>query len=327
MISRRRLMGLSAAAALAPAVAGRAAFAQAWPNRFVRLIAPFPAGGGTDAVGRVIAGRLSEIWGQQVVIENRGGAGSNIGIEAAARSDPDGYTLLIASLPLAVNRFIYPPLGYDSVTDFAPVSLICTYPNVMAVPNSSPAKSVREFIDHANANRGRITFASSGIGTSPHLSGELFKRMAGIEMTHVPYRGVAPAMNDLIPGRVDVMFNTTGGLMPQVRGGQVRGLAVTTAQRFPTAPELPTVAESGVPGFDVSSWYAFLVPARTPPDIVRKMHGDTVTALSDPTVKARLQELGVLVIGSTPAELARHLKSEMEKWEPVIKAAGITVRE
>jgi tripartite-type tricarboxylate transporter receptor subunit TctC len=327
MISRRRLIGLSAAALVAPAMIGRAAFAQAWPQRFVRLIAPFPAGGGTDAVARIIGGRLSEIWGQQVITENRGGAGSNIGIEAAARSDPDGYTLLIASLPLAVNRFIYPSLGYDPVADFAPVSLICTYPNVMAVPNSSPAKSVQEFIAYANANRGRITFASSGIGTSTHLSGELFKRMARVEMTHVPYRGVAPAMNDLIPGRVDVMFNTTGGLLPQVRAGQVRGLAVTTLERFPTAPDLPTVAESGVPGFDVSSWYAFYVPAKTPPDIVKKMHADTVAALSDPAVKARLQELGVLVIGSTPGELATHLKAEMDKWSPVIKAAGISSRE
>jgi tripartite-type tricarboxylate transporter receptor subunit TctC len=328
MISRRRLIELSTAVALAPALIGRAARAQAsWPNRFVRLIAPFPPGGGTDAVSRIIGGRLSEIWGQQVVIDNRGGAGSNIGTEAAARADPDGYTMLIASLPLAVNRFIYPSLGYDSIADFAPVSLICTYPNIMAVPNSSPAKSVQEFIAHANANRGRITFASSGIGTSTHLSGELFKRMAKIEMTHVPYRGVAPAMNDLIPGRVDVMFNTTGGLLPQVRAGQLRGLAVTTAQRFPTAPELPTVAESGVPGFDVSSWYAFLVPAKTPPEIVKKMHADTVTALADPAVKAKLEQLGVLVIGSTPAELAAHLKSEMDKWAPVITAAGISVRE
>jgi tripartite-type tricarboxylate transporter receptor subunit TctC len=327
MISRRRLMRLSAAAAFAPAMIGGAALAQAWPTRFVRLIAPFPAGGGTDAVARIIGGRLAEIWGQQVITENRGGAGSNIGIEATARSDPDGYTMLIASLPLAVNRFIYPSLGYDPVADFAPVSLICTYPNVMAVPNSSPARSVTEFIAYANANRGKITFASSGIGTSTHLSGELFKRMANIEMTHVPYRGVAPAMNDLIPGRVDVMFNTTGGLLPQVRAGQLRGLAVTTAERFPTAPDLPTVAESGVPGFNVSSWYAFLVPAKTPPEIVRKMHADTITALSDPTVKARLQELGVLVIGSTPEQLATHLKSEMDKWGPVIKAAGISVRE
>jgi tripartite-type tricarboxylate transporter receptor subunit TctC len=327
MLSRRRLIELSAAAALAPAVISRAAFAQVWPNRFVRLIAPFPAGGGTDAVARIIAGRLSETWGQQVVIENRAGAGSNIGIEAAARSDPDGYTMLIASLPLAVNRYLYSSLGYDPVADFAPVTLICTYPNVMAVPNSSPAKSVREFIAHANANRGRITFASSGIGTSTHLSGELFKRMAGIEMTHVPYRGVAPAMNDLIPGRVDVMFNTTGGLLPQVRAGQVRGLAVTTAERFPTAPDLPTVAESGVPGFDVSSWYAFYVPAKTPREIIRKMNADTLAALSDPTIRAKLEQLGVLVIGSTPDQLAAHLKSEMSKWAPVIKAAGISANE
>src|SRR6266545_3426312 len=267
MITRRRLIGMTAAA-FVPVPIGPGVRAQVWPNRFVRLVVPFPPGGGTDSVARIVAGRLSELWGQQVVIENRGGAGSNIGSEAVARSDPDGYTILIGSLPLAVNRFLYPSLGYDSLTDFAPVALICTYPNVMAVPNSSPARSVEAFIAHAKANSGRITFASSGIGTSTHLSGELFKRMAGIEMTHVPYRGVALAMNDLIPGRVDVMFNTIGGLLPQVRAGQVRGLAVSTAERFPTAPDLPTVAESGIPGFDVSSWYAFFVPARTPPETV-----------------------------------------------------------
>jgi len=324
MLSRRHLIGLTAASVLAP---GNAVRAQAWPNRIVRLIAPFPPGGGTDSVARIVAAKLSDIWGQQVVIENRGGAGSNIGSEAAARSEPDGYTILIGSLPLAVNRFLYPSMSYDSVTDLAPVSLICTYPNVMAVPNSSPAKSVQEFIAHARANPGRITFASSGIGTSTHLSGELFKRMAGIEMTHVPYRGVALAMNDLMPGRVDVMFNTIGGLLPQVRAGQLRGLAVSTAERFPTALDLPTVAESGVPGFDVSSWYALFVPAKTPPDIIRKINADTVAALADAAVKARLEQLGVLVAGSTPQELAALLKAEMDKWGPVIKAAGITIRE
>jgi len=324
MLSRRHLIGLTAACVLAP---GNAVRAQAWPNRIVRLIAPFPPGGGTDSVARIVAAKLSDIWGQQVVIENRGGAGSNIGSEAAARSEPDGYTILIGSLPLAVNRFLYPSMSYDSVTDLAPVSLICTYPNVMAVPNSSPAKSVQEFIAHARANPGRITFASSGIGTSTHLSGELFKRMAGIEMTHVPYRGVALAMNDLMPGRVDVMFNTIGGLLPQVRAGQLRGLAVSTAERFPTALDLPTVAESGVPGFDVSSWYALFVPAKTPPDIIRKINADTVAALADAAVKARLEQLGVLVAGSTPQELAALLKAEMDKWGPVIKAAGITIRE
>ena len=327
MLSRRRLNGLIAASAVAPISFRGVALAQAWPARVVRLVVPFPPGGGTDGVARIVAAKLSEIWGQQVVVENRGGAGSNIGSEAVARSDPDGYTILIGALPLAVNRFIYPPLGYDSITDFAAVSLLCTYPNVMAVPNSSPAKSVREFIAHARANAGKITFASSGIGTSPHLAGELFKRMAGIEMTHVPYRGVALAMNDLIPGRVDVMFNTIAGLLPQVRSGQVRGLAVSTAERFPTAPDLPTVAESGVPGFDVSSWYALFVPAKTPPDVVRKINADTVAALADGGVRARLEPLGVLVASSTPQELAALLKSEMDKWGPVIKAAGITIRE
>jgi tripartite-type tricarboxylate transporter receptor subunit TctC len=322
MITRRKLAGLCAAAACAPALIGRAG-AQDWPNRYVRLIVPFPAGGGTDGVARIVANRLSEVWGQQMVIENKGGAGSNIGAEAVARADPDGYTVLIGSLPLAVNRHIYPSLNYDAINDFAPVTLICLYPNLMVVANSSPAKSVAEFVAHAKANRGKITFASSGTGTSTHLSGELFKRMTGIEMTHVPYRGVAPALNDVIPGRVDVMFNTIGGVLQQVRAGQLRGLAVTTAKRFPTAMEFPTVIEEGVPGFDVSSWYAFFVPARTPPAVVRKLHADTVAILAEPAVKAKLEQLGVAVIASTPEELARHLKAETDLWGPVIKAAGI----
>jgi tripartite-type tricarboxylate transporter receptor subunit TctC len=327
MIDRRRFAGCFAAAALAPAVTGTCAWAQtsslqAWPNRFVRLVVPFPAGGGTDAVARILANRLSEVWGQQMVIENKGGAGSNIGAEAVARSDPDGYTMLIGSLPLAVNRYLFSSLTYDPIADFAPVSLICLYPNLMVVPNSSPATSVREFIAHAKANSGKITFASSGTGTSTHLSGELFKRMAGIEMTHVPYRGVALALNDVIPGRVDVMFNTMAGVLQQVRTGQLRGLAVTTAKRFPTAPELPTVADS-VPGFDVSSWYAFFVPAKTPSEIVRKIHADTVAVLAEPAIKNKLEQVGVMVVGSTPEQLAAQLKSETELWGPVIKAAGI----
>ena len=328
MISRRRAIGL-AALALAPSLLPRAAHAQTpgWPARFVRLIVPFPPGGGTDAIARVLTSRLSEVWGQQVVIENKGGAGSNIGAETVARSEPDGYTLLIASLPFAVNRFIYPPLGYDALTDFAPVTMICHFPNLLVVPNSSPAKSVMEFIAHAKANRGKITFASSGIGTSPHLSGELFKRMAGIEMTHVPYRGVALALNDVIPGRVDVMFNTVGGVLQQVRAGQLRGLAVSTAERFPTAMEFPTVAESGVPGFNVSSWYAFFVPVKTPAPIIKKIHADTIAVLAEPAVKARLEQLGVAIVGSTPEELAAKFRAEIEQWGPVIKAAGIKAEE
>ena len=325
MIDRRRVTQLFASA-LAPVLIGAPAFAQApspsaWPNRFVRLVVPFPAGGGTDAVARILANRLSEVWGQQMVIENKGGAGSNIGADAVARSEPDGYTVLIGSLPLAVNRYLYSSLTYDALTDFAPVTLICLYPNLMVVPNSSPAKSVPEFIAHAKAS-GKITFASSGTGTSTHLSGELFKRMTCIEMTHVPYRGVALALNDVIPGRVDVMFNTMAGVLQQARSGQLRGLAVTTPKRFPTAPEFPTVADF-VPGFDVSSWYAFLVPVKTPAEIVKKLHADTIAILGEPAIKSKLEQVGVMAIGSTPEELAVQLKSETEMWGPVIKAAGI----
>jgi tripartite-type tricarboxylate transporter receptor subunit TctC len=325
MIDRRRLISLAAASALAPGSITRRAHAQAqaWPRRFVRLVAPFPAGGGTDAVARVLANRLSEVWGQQMVIENKGGAGGNIAFEMVARSDPDGYTVLITAINLVINRFLYASVGYDAEADFAPVSLICQYPNLMVVPNSSPAKSVMEFIAHAKANRGKITFASSGTGTSTHLSGELFKRMAGIEMTHVPYRGVALALNDVIPGRIDVMFNTMAGVLQHARSGQLRGLAVTTAKRFPTAPEFPTVAEAGVPGFDVASWYGFFFPAKTPPDIVRKLQADTVAVLAEPAIRDKLEQLGVGIIGSTPDELAAQVRLEAERWGPVIKAAGI----
>ena len=332
MITRRRAVGIAAAATLAPAFAGRAfsqtSPAQIWPNRFVRLIVPFPPGGGTDAIARVVATKLSEIWGQQMVVENRGGGATNIGTEAVVRSDPDGYTMLLQSMPLAVNRFLFPTLPYDPIGDLAPVSLLCEYPNIMAVPITSPARSVTEFIDYAKANKGKITFASSGHGTSVHLSGELFKRMAGVEMLHVPYRGAGPALNDLLPGRVDVMFNNIGAVLPLIQGGKLRGLAVTTSKRTPAAPDLPPIAEVGVPGFDVSSWYALLAPAKTPPEIIAKMHADTVTALADPVTRERLeQQLGVVVVGSTPAELTTHLKSEMDKWGPVIKEAGITMRE
>jgi len=336
MITRRRAIGLTTTAALAPSLAGRtfaqtlsvqALSVQNWPNRFVRLIVPFPPGGGTDAIARVVSGKLSDIWGQQMVVENRGGGATNIGTEMVVRSDPDGYTMLLQSMPLAVNRFLFPSLNYDATTDLASVSLLCEYANIMAVPITSPARSVADFIAYANANKGKITFASSGHGTSVHLSGELFKRMAGIEMLHVPYRGAGPALNDLLPGRVDVMFNNIGAVLPLIQGGKLRGLAVTTAKRTPAAPNLPPIAEVGVPGFDVSSWYAFFAPAKTAPEIIGKIQADTAAALTDPVIKERLEQLGVVVVGSTPAELAAFLKAEMDKWAPVIKEAGISIRE
>jgi tripartite-type tricarboxylate transporter receptor subunit TctC len=326
MITRRRLIAASAGAVFAPAVLWRSAHAQAWPSRPVRLVVPFPPGGGTDNVGRILNARLSEVWGQQVVIENRGGAGSNIGNEVVARAAPDGYTILFAAFPLATNKFIYPTLAYDPVADLAPITLIGTFPNILVVPSASPVKSVSELIAFIKANRGDITYGSSGIGTSPHLNGELFARRIGVEMTHIPYRGAGPATIDLIGGRLTFMFNTTGALMPHVQSGRVRALAVSSAKRFSANPDIPTIAESGVPGFDVSSWYALFAPAKTPPAIVQKLNADAVAVMREPAVRQRIEGFGLEVVASTPEELAAFLKAEMEKWEPVIKAAGIVAQ-
>jgi tripartite-type tricarboxylate transporter receptor subunit TctC len=287
-IDRRRLLTLLATFALISPVS-RPAFAQTWPARPVRLVVPYAPGGSTDTVARIAADRLSRSWGQQVVIENEPGAGTNIGAAAVA-----------------------------------PVALVCTFPLVMLVPNASPARSLADFIAFAKENKGRTTFASPGVGTVPHLAGELFKQTAGIAMTHVPYRGDAPALVDTMAGRVDLQIGG-GALLEQVRGGQVRGLAVTTAKRSRFAPELPTVAESAVPSFDVSGWFAFFVPAKTPRVIVEKIHVDTAAAVGDPNVKARFDSVSMLAVGSTPEELAALLKDETEKWSGVIKVANIAL--
>jgi tripartite-type tricarboxylate transporter receptor subunit TctC len=321
MITRRRMVGLSAASALVPGFRGTSARAQTWPARPVRIICPIAAGGGIDATARILAARLSEIWRQQVVVENKTGASGNIAAELVARADPDGHTIYIATFSHATNRHLYPALSYDPVADFAPVTLIGTYPNIMVVPNSSPAHSVMEFIAYAKTNK--LSFASAGHGSSLHLAGELFKRRAGIELTHVPYRGASPAFNDLIPGRVDALFNFTSSSLPLLRAGQLRGLAVTTTKRVPAAPDIPTMAEAGVAGVEVSSWSGFLVPAKTQRDIIRKIHADTVAALAEPAIKSKLEDGGIVVIGSTPDELAAFFRSELDKWGAVIKAANI----
>jgi tripartite-type tricarboxylate transporter receptor subunit TctC len=318
---RREFIALGGAAVSAPVLMQRA-HAQAYPSRFVRLIVPFPPGGAVDAAARILANRLSEMWGQQMVIENKGGAGGNIAALAVLNSEPDGYTVYICSIGHAINQFIYPSIGYNPVTDFAPVTLMCVYPNIMAVPNSSPDRSVPDFIARAKRDPGKVTYASSGVGTSLHLCGELFKRLAGVDLTHIPYRGAGPALNDLIPGRVDAIFANFPSTLPLVQQGTVRGLAVTTARRQPELPEVPAIAEF-VPGFDVSSWFALFVSAKTPAAIVAKLHADAVAALNHPPVKERYAQLGATVVGSTPAELADHLKSEMERWAPIIRAAGI----
>jgi tripartite-type tricarboxylate transporter receptor subunit TctC len=327
MISRRQLItgsAASAASTFTSALLADRALAEAWPNRPVRLLIPFAAGGPTDFVARLVADQLSKTWHQQVVIENRGGAGTNIGNELVARSEPDGYTILFATGSLAVNRSLYRSLNYDAITDFAPVSHVSSFALFMYVANSVPAHSVREFIAFAKANSGRVTLASPGTGSTPHLAGELLRRMAGIEMTHVPYRGASPALNDLIPGRVHVYFGS-GALLGNVRSGQVRGLATTGAKRDPAAPELPTMAEDGVPGYEVSSWHGLFVPAKTPAEIVRKINADTMAVLADPLIKAKLEQGGYIAVGSSPEELAELLKLEIDKWGSILKAAGIRI--
>jgi tripartite-type tricarboxylate transporter receptor subunit TctC len=322
-LPRRRFLHLAVGAAALP-ILPRITSAQAWPSRVVRLVVGFPAGGGNDTAARIVASRLSEIWRQQVIVENKGGAGGKIAFETVAHASPDGYTMLFGFPGLVFNNFLFSSLNYDPIADFAPVSLIGTYANLLVVPNSSPVKTFQEFVARAKANPGRVTFASPGIGTSPHLAGELLRHRAGIDITHVPYRGTAAgATSDLIAGRVDSMFNTTGSLLQATRAGQMRGLAVTSAERASMAPEFPTIAESGVTGFDVTGWYSLFVPAKTPPDIIKKMHADSAAALGEPAIKAKFEPLGITVASSSPEALGARVRSEFELWGPIIKSANI----
>jgi tripartite-type tricarboxylate transporter receptor subunit TctC len=327
MIDRRRFVVSAAACATAAAASPASAQPAAWPNRFVRMVVPFTPGGGIDTIGRIVGAKLSETWGQQVVVDNKPGAGGNIASEFVARAEPDGHTLYITAGGLVVNQFLFASISYNPATDFAPVTLICLFSNLMIVPNGSPFRSVGDLIAHAKQNPGKLTFGTPGHGTSPHLSGELFKHLAGVNLTHVPYRGAAGALSDLVAGRIDMSFAVIASGLPLARNGQVRALGVTTAERSPIAPDVPTIAEAGVAGYDMSSWFAFVVPAKTPAAIIARMQADTATALRDGAVKKRLDDLGVVTVGSSPAELGALLKAETERWGPVIRAAGIRVNE
>ncbi len=322
-LPRREFLRLGAAAVAAPALP-RMASAQAWPTRVVRLIVGFPPGGGADAAARIAAARLSEIWGQQVIIENKGGAGGNIAHDAAAHAAPDGYTILFSPSSLPIMPLLYASLNYDPIADFVPISTLGKYPNLIVVSKNSSMNSLKQFVDRAKANPGKVTFATPGIGTTPHFTAELLKKMAGIDITHVPYRGVAAgAMSDLLTNRIDSMLNTTGSLLQAVRSGQVRGLAQSTPERSPLAPELPTFAEAGVPGFNVSSWYGLFAPAKTPPDIVKKMHDDTAKMLTEPEIRKKYEVLGVEAASATADQMAALMKNEIALWTPIIKAANI----
>ena len=314
---------LGGAAAAWPRLARAQTPKAGYPNKPVRIIVPVAAGGPTDIVARMLADKLSAIWGQQVFIENKPGGGNNIGNEYVARSDPDGYTVLFDPSTIATNASLYRKLSYDAIADFAPVSLVTRVEYFMFVPNSSPAHTLKEFVDYVRSRPGQLTMASPGTGTAPHLAEMLFLQMADMKMTHVPYRGAAPAFSDLIPGRVDCYFGS-GTLLSYSRSGQVRVLASTGPTRNLAAPDVRAIAEY-VPGYEVMSWQALFVPAKTPREIVRKISTDTNTVLADPAIKDKLAETGYVARGSSPEELGKLVRSEIARWSALIKSVGITL--
>jgi tripartite-type tricarboxylate transporter receptor subunit TctC len=327
MLTRRHVIALSTVQAFAPNLFIREGGAQTpkagYPTRPVRIIVPVAAGGPTDIVARMLAEKLSTMWGQQVFIENKPGAGNNIGIEYAARSDPDGYTVLFDPGSIAANTSLYRKLGYDAIMDFAPVSLVTRVDYFMFVPNSSPAHTLKEFIDHVRSRPGQLAMGSPGTGSAPYLAEMLFLHMADLKMTHVPYRGAAPAFVDLIPGRIDCYFGS-GTLLSYARSGEVRVVASTGPTRNAATPDVPAIAEH-VPGYEVVSLQALFVPARTPQEIVRKISADTNSVLADTAIRDKLAETGYAGGGSSPEELAKLLKSDIVRWSALAKSVGITL--
>jgi tripartite-type tricarboxylate transporter receptor subunit TctC len=300
------------------------ATAAEYPSRPIRLIVPFPPGGGNDIVARLVASRLGEALGQQVVVDNRGGAGGTIGSDIASKAPPDGYTLLVNNISLAVNHTLVPKLPYDTLRDLAPVSLIGRQPNVLVVSNAVAAKSVRELIDLARAKPGEVTYGSGGVGTASHLATEMLKLMTKTDMVHVPYKGLGPALTDLVGGRLHLIISTLASALPHIKSGKLRPLAVTTAQRTSFYPEVPTLNEAGVKGYEFSTWYGLLVPARTPSAIVGRLNTEARKVLTAPAVKEQFAAQGLEAASSTPHEFGSYLKSEVEKWSKVVKASGAT---
>ena len=324
---RQIAAALSLAVALTATPAPAASPADTYPSRIVKMIVPFPAGGTTDIFARHIGDRLAKAFGHNFVIDNRGGAGGNIGSDAVAKADPDGYTLLVGTVGThAINSSLYTRMTFDPVRDFAPVAFLAGVPNIMEVnPKNVKATTVQDFIAEAKASPKKLSFASSGNGTSIHLSGEMFKQMTGVELVHVPYRGSAPAVNDLIAGQVDVMFDNLPSSIEQVRGGNLRAIAVTSAKRSAALPDVPTIAESGLPGFDASSWFAIFAPAKTPPEIVQKLNAEVLKALADPELQKRFADIGGEIRPYKPDELGAFVKAEIEKWAKVVKTSGAKI--
>src|SRR5688500_18427336 len=296
---------------------------EAWPTRPIRFILPFPPGGGTDILGRLLAERLSANLGQPVVTENRGGAGGNVGAEAAARSAPDGYTIVLVAPSLAISPTLYSRLNYDPVKDFAPVSLVATVPNVMITQPSVPAQTLQEFIAYARARPGALNFGSGGAGTSNHLAGELFNLVTGAKLVHIPYKGVNLAMQDVLSGNVHLVFIGTPAAAPHIKAGKLRALALVAPQRSAALPDVPTVAEAGLREFEVTTWYGVLAPAGTPRPIINRVNAELGKIMHSPELKEKLAATGTDPLTSTPEEFAAYIKSEIAKWGDVIRKAGV----
>ena len=308
------------------AIGSGAALAQTaatFPAKPVRFIAPFPPGGSTDLLARLVAIKLTEAWGQQVTVENRGGAGGTIGVELAARAAPDGYTIVMGHVgTFGFNPTLYPKLPYDAIRDFAPITVLATVPNGMAVHPSLPVKTARDFVALAKAKPGELLYASGGSGSASHLAGEYFKLLTKIDMVHVPYKGTGPAMISMISGQTTMTITGMVALMPHVKSNRLKLLGVATMKRLSIMPDIPTINESGVPGYDANQWYGVLTQAAVPRDIIAKLHADIVKVLARPDIKERLAADGAEAVANTPEQFAAHIKAEIARWAPVVKASG-----
>ena len=314
---------LKAATATGFVLCAFAAAAEPYPSKPIKWVVPFPPGGAMDSMARTLGEKLSTSMKQPVIIENRAGAGGSIGSNLVAKSAPDGHTMMIVSIGQAVNPSIYPKLPYDGVRDFEPVSLVGIVPNLLVAHPSVKANNVKELIALAKAQPGKITYASAGNGTTVHLAAELFNSMAGVDLMHIPYKGSAPAVTDLMGGQVDIMFDSLSSAKPYVESGKLKALAVTTAKRSAAFPKVPTVAESGLPGYELSGWYAVFVPAKTPKPVVDRLHAELVKALKQEDVRARFALIGAEPVGSSPQELAATLKTETARWEKIVRERTI----
>ncbi|KUL96373.1 ABC transporter substrate-binding protein [Bosea sp. WAO] len=322
-LSRRSFLVGASALPLAGGLVAPSHAQANFPTRPITLIVPFAAGGSTDIVARLVGQKMGELLGQSVVIDNRAGAGGNIGSTAVARAAPDGYTLLMGTISThALNPAILKTVTFDAVKDFTPISLLAVVPNVMVVHPSFPAKTVQEVLKVLKDNPGKYSYASSGVGTPLHLSGELFKSLGGVSMNHVPYRGAGPALNDVVSGAVPIMFDNLPSSAQFIRTGQLRAIGVTTKERVSSFPDLPTIAEGGLAGYETYTWNALFGPANMPKAVVDKINAAANSSLTDPTVKQRLEDVSAVIVGSTPEALGEHVKAELAKWAPIAKASG-----